>query len=242
MKKVIQKGVYIAILLLVFCIFYVCIYAISFAVEDILHKEINFTATSAYNLDPNFSEEFYEEHLQEVAKSGLESFMDEKPKVHYLDAVITYMDEPVENDISNEITEVIYELEENSCPIYTEDDVYCLAAVIYQEAGSDICSDDTRYKVADVVLNRVLDDRFPNTIRDVLEERMQYGMFWSTGVCFPERSNYECEASAVQRAYDIAYDVLGGNHSDIYGNGYVFQAEFGQGTDGFWQDGIYFGR
>lgn len=131
-------------------------------------------------------------------------------------------------------------------PAYTDDDVYCLAAVIYQEAGGDDCTDETRYMVADVVLNRVADDRFPGTVREVLEDApggcLQYGRFAITGVCFPERAELESEKHAVQRAWYIAREIAAGEHSDLYGNGYIWQAEFVQGCDGFWQDGIFFGR
>lgn len=138
-------------------------------------------------------------------------------------------------------------LETESTQEYTEDDIFCLAAVIYQEAGGDACSDDNRYYVADVVLNRVEDPRFPNSIREVLEDApggyMQYGRFSVTGVCFPERANSEYEKHAVERAYRIAEDVLvGGNHSELYGQGYVYQAEFVQGNEGFWLEGTYFGK
>lgn len=122
-----------------------------------------------------------------------------------------------------------------------------LAKVIYQEAGSDSCCDNCRRMVADVVLNRVADDRFPNTIYDVLMQERQYGRYHWTGVVWPERASYDSEKAAVERAYRIAEEVLNGTgHSDLYGQGYIWQAEFIQGTntvtcdcDGSW---IYFGR
>ena len=126
--------------------------------------------------------------------------------------------------------------------IWTEEELEALAVVIYQEAGADACSDETRRMIADVVLNRVLDERFPDTIEGVLLQPWQYGMLWQTGIVWPESAGYECNAHAVERARRIAEEVLCGKHSEIYGEGYVFQAEFGQGSEGFWKDGIYFGR
>lgn len=117
-----------------------------------------------------------------------------------------------------------------------------LAVAIYQEAGSDWISDETRRMVADVVLNRVMDDRFPDTIEGVLTQPWQYGRFCETGICWPERASQAGEQAAVERARRIAEEVLSGEHSALYGEGYVFQAEFGQGAEGFWQDGLYFGR
>lgn len=129
---------------------------------------------------------------------------------------------------------------------WSEDDVFCLAAVIYQEAGGDACSDETRRMVADVVMNRVFDERFPNTIREVLEDApggaLQYGRFALTGVCFPASADAECEQHAVERAYRIANEVLDGEHSELFGEGYIWQAEFCQGTGCIWEDGICFGK
>ena len=100
-------------------------------------------------------------------------------------------------------------------------DVEMLACVIYQEAGGDACSDLCRYYVGDVVLNRVNDERFPDTLEGVLTQRGQYGTFSRTGVVWPSRAKNPGEANAVQRAYDTAYDLLSGNHTELYGNGYI---------------------
>ena len=123
-----------------------------------------------------------------------------------------------------------------------EEMVEMLACGIYQEAGGDECSDDTRRKVGDVMLNRVMDKRFPDTLEAVLTAPGQYGRFSKTGIVWPERAGNPGEKHAVERAYRIAEELLSGQHSELYGQGYVWQAEFEQGTEGFWQDGIYFGR
>ena len=120
-------------------------------------------------------------------------------------------------------------------------DVEMLACVIYQEAGGDLCCDDCRRRVADVVLNRVESEWFPNTIYDVLTQEAQYGRFCWTGIVWPDRADNPGEAHAVERAYRIAEEVLNGQHSELYGNGYVWQAEFPQG-DTIYCCGIYFGR
>lgn len=120
-------------------------------------------------------------------------------------------------------------------------EVEMLACAIYNEAGGDACSDLCRYYVGDVILNRVADPRFPDTIEAVLTAPKQYGRFSKTGIVWPSRAKNPDEAHAVQRAYDTAYDLLSGNHSELYGAGYVWQAEFSQGS-GFWLDGLYFGK
>ena len=120
--------------------------------------------------------------------------------------------------------------------------VEMLACVIYCEAGADYISDDTRRMVGDVVLNRVEDERFPGTVEGVLTQRAQYGRFYWTGVVWPQRADSDAESAAVDCAYRIARELLTGTHSDLYGKGYIYQAEFKQGKDQVYSDGIWFGR
>lgn len=122
------------------------------------------------------------------------------------------------------------------------EDVELLAIAIYCEAGADYISDTTRYMVGDVILNRVADSRFPDTIAAVLTQKAQYGRFYWTGIVWPERAKNASEAHAVDRARQTARDLLMGNHSELYGEGYIYQAEFIQGKDTIKSDGIYFGR
>lgn len=124
---------------------------------------------------------------------------------------------------------------------YTDEELELLALVIYQEAGGDACSDDTRLKVGTVVMNRVADPRFPDTIRDVITERGQYGRLYWTGIEWPERANNPAEAHAVARAYDCAERVLQGYRALPADT--VYQAEFEQGDEVVaQQDGFYFCR
>lgn len=117
-----------------------------------------------------------------------------------------------------------------------------LACVIYQEVGGSKHCDECRRRVADVVLNRVADDRFPNSIEKVLTAKNQYGRFYYTGIKWADRHTWPGEKKAVDRAWRIAKEVMAGNHSDVYGKGYVWQAGFKQGTSGFWCCGHYFAK
>lgn len=117
-----------------------------------------------------------------------------------------------------------------------------LACVIYQEAGGDACCDECRYRVADIVLNRIASSGFPNTMYEVLTAESQYGSYHWTGVVWADRANNPGEKHAVERAYKVAEEVLNGRHSELYGNGYVWQAGFEQGSDGFWCCGHFYGR
>lgn len=126
-------------------------------------------------------------------------------------------------------------------PAYTDEDLETLALIIYQEAGGDACSDETRRMVGTVVLNRVESTRFPNTIKEVALQRAQYGRLYWTGLKWPERASKAGEAHAVARAYEVAERLLNGDRAlpaDV-----VYQAEFTQGTEVVaHQDGIYFCR
>lgn len=124
---------------------------------------------------------------------------------------------------------------------YSDEDLEILALIIYQEAGADACSDETRLMVGNVVLNRVADDRFPDSIKEVALQRAQYGRLYWTGLVWPERTTNPGEAHAVERAYDIARRLLEGER--ILPEDVIFQAEFTQGTEVVvHQDGFYFCR
>ena len=131
---------------------------------------------------------------------------------------------------------------EETVPAIDPYDIELLACVVYQEAGGDSSCDNCRRRIADVVLNRVESGDFPNDIHSVLTAKGQYGSYYYTGVKWPARAKYDVEQAAVERAYRIAEEVLSGEHSDIYGKGYVWQAGFTQGSEGFWCCGTYFGR
>ena len=147
--------------------------------------------------------------------------------------------EPVVIEIPvEEPLEVVEEPEE---PVYTMEELELLALVIYQEAGGDACSDETRLMVGNVVMNRVTDERFPNSIEEVLLQKRQYGRLYWTGLVWPERATKAVEAHAVERAYRCAEEVLNGTR--LLPDDVIFQAEFEQGTEIVaHQDGFYFCR
>lgn len=122
------------------------------------------------------------------------------------------------------------------------EDIELLARVIYQEAGGNNYCDDCRRRVADVVLNRIEDDRFPSTMLNVLRQEGQYGKYYWTGVVWPDRAWYDSEKPAVERARRIAEEVVSGQHSELYGQNYIWQAEFIQGYDWIYCCGIYYGK
>lgn len=141
----------------------------------------------------------------------------------------------------NEPVATEYAVLQEKLPIYSAEDLETLALVIYQEAGGDNCSDETRLMVGTVVLNRVADDRYPDTIADVATEYRQYGHLYWTGLKWPERAGLAQEAQAVKRAYDCATQLLDGYRA--FPADVIYQAEFPQGTEVVvQQDGFYFCR
>ena len=126
---------------------------------------------------------------------------------------------------------------------YTEAELEALALVIYQEAGSDACSDETRYMVGEVVLNRIASELFPNTMYEVLTQEAQYGRLAWDGLIWPQRANNPAEKNAVERAYTIAQKLLDGEVDRLLPDDTIYQAEFLQGSEVIaFSDGMYFCR
>lgn len=146
--------------------------------------------------------------------------------------------EPVEN-----VVETMEESLVHGAPApdktYTDEELDILALIVYQEAGGDRVSDDTRRLVAQVFLNRVNDSRFPDSFYEVATAERQYGRLYWTGIVWPDRASSQAEAHAVERAYTIAQEVLESDEP-ICPEGVIFQAEFVQGDIYAEKDGMYF--
>ena len=146
--------------------------------------------------------------------------------------------EPVENIVETAEDSLVH-----SDPLpdktYTDEELDILALIVYQEAGGDGVSDDTRRLVAQVFLNRVNDSRFPDSFYEVATAKRQYGRLYWTGIIWPDRASSQAEAHAVERAYKIAQEVLESDEP-VCPEGVIFQAEFVQGEIYAEQDGMYF--
>ena len=99
---------------------------------------------------------------------------------------------------------------------YTEDDLYVLSHIISAEAGN--CSEDMMLSVGSVVLNRVADDRFPDTISEVVFQEGQYAPTWD-GAYYNEPT--EAAKKVAKRLLEEGSQIDGS---------VVFQAEFPQGN------------
>lgn len=88
--------------------------------------------------------------------------------------------------------------EPSEAPVYykmyfTEDDVTEVAKMLWGEARG--CTRDNQIKCVWVVLNRVDDDRFPDTIQGVLEQPSQF-------------HGYSESFPVTDELYNVAFDVL----------------------------------
>lgn len=176
---------------------------------------------------------------------GIKSKKELEDNITYLEPNLVMLKYEEPTDLSSDDTaETSYD-GKGGLECDSKEDVEHMACVIYQEAGGDACCDMCRRRVADVVLNRVKDPRFKGTTIDEIlldaDPAPQWGLYSVTGIVWPEKASYPEEAAAVQRAWDTAFDVLEGNHSDLTED-YIWCAEFPQGTDVIECCGIYFGK
>lgn len=110
---------------------------------------------------------------------------------------------------------------------YTDSDLDILSHLICGEAEG--CSRDMKLSVGSVVLNRVKDERFPDTIEEVVFQEGQYSCTWD--------GNYYRTPS--EDTIDIAKYLL--NNGSVLEPEVVWQAEFVQGNGIFKQiDNMYF--
>ena len=115
---------------------------------------------------------------------------------------------------------------------YTDEDLYILSHIISAEAGN--CSEDMMLSVGSVVLNRVQDDRFPDTIEEVVFQQGQYSPTWN-GAYYAEPTEAACEVAKALLEEGPAIDPS-----------VVWQAEFVQGEgvydtiDSPWGTTMYF--
>ena len=104
-----------------------------------------------------------------------------------------------------------------SSPVYADydTDLWYLSRVIQTESG--FCSQEMQEAVGSVVLNRVADDRFPDSIPEVIEQPGQYST-----------ASYLASVEPTQEAINVAVDLLE-NGSKLPAD-IVWQANFSQGS------------
>lgn len=111
---------------------------------------------------------------------------------------------------------------------YTEDDIL-LARLIYAEASST--SEDDMYAVGTVVMNRVADKRFPNTLEGVIYQKGQYSCTFNEG-------NKKFNSEPPERLKEIAREILDGKRT--LPENVIFQAQFKQGKGVYKKIGVHY--
>lgn len=106
-----------------------------------------------------------------------------------------------------------------SYPRYTFDDMYLLAKIVANEAGSSWLPWNWKAGVAEVVVNRVASSKYPNTISGVIYQSDQYA-----GVYGSRFSNMVPNSTCAR----VAVWILNGNR--VFGDpSILYQANFPQG-------------
>ena len=100
---------------------------------------------------------------------------------------------------------------------YTDEDLYVLSHIIQCEAG--YCEREMMEGVGSVVLNRVADPRFPNTITEVVNQPGQYR---------PVTDGIFTSAVPTDLVMEVSVDLL--EHGSKFPPEVVWQANFKQGT------------
>ena len=118
---------------------------------------------------------------------------------------------------------------------YTDEDVRILATTVFYEAG---CTTEMRQYVAQVVLNRVADSRFPNTIYGVVTAPGQYAGNYVTAEATQAIKDKDAKngTNYYNTCVNSAKKAMMGK-VDMPSN-VIFQANFTQGT-GVWK-AIYY--
>ena len=109
-------------------------------------------------------------------------------------------------------------------------------AVISSVRGSETASDVTMIMVGNVILNRVDDSRYPDTVDQVLCQPMQFSCFSESGMKWVGRG--ATDAAWQKRCMDAAERVMNGERLLSYGVVYVSGTK--QGTVEAQLDGLYF--
>ena len=98
---------------------------------------------------------------------------------------------------------------------YSDDDLWYLSHVIQAESG--YCQREMMEGVGSVVLNRVADERFPGTIREVIEQPGQYSTL-----------SWLSSQNPTEEVMDVTIDLL--ENGSKFPENVVWQANFPQGS------------
>lgn len=111
-----------------------------------------------------------------------------------------------------------------------EQELDLLARLIQAEAGADWCTDELQRAVGSVVLNRMGDERYPDTMKEVIYQKGQYSTAKSGKI----------NQAATDRAKANAEYLL--TEGSTLPDEIIYQANFKQGKVYKELQGVYFGK
>lgn len=155
------------------------------------------------------------DNVQKVEISGSTTVYVVTPQVEEVEETkVTEESVPVEEEIEPEpeLAEV------KSYYSYTEEELDLLSRLIEAEGGAE--SYDTKLKIGSVVMNRVADSKFPNTIREVIYAKNQFSVttIKINGVTMIDRPADEESKKAAKEVLDNG-TVLPNNVLFFYADG-----------------------
>ena len=114
-------------------------------------------------------------------------------------------------------------------PVVDPEELDLLARLIQEEAGSDWCTDELQRAVGSVVLNRMDDKRYPDTMHGVIYQKGQYSTAKRLDKTTPTERVRKNAEYLLANGSTLPEDV-------------IFQANFKQGKVYKELQGVYFGK
>ena len=112
----------------------------------------------------------------------------------------------------------------------TEDEYELMAQIVYLESRGEPF--DGQQAVAEVILNRVIADNFPDTVTDVLYQKGQFATIHSLHLAEPTQTQYDAIDAALYGPSilpdDVVFFSVGGENDRVWGEigGHVFCREY----------------
>lgn len=129
-----------------------------------------------------------------------------------IDTEVVYVEVPVETTTAQSEVE-FYDEDENPYTGIDEYSYQLLAEIVWHEAGMETIGIYDKAHIAAAVMNRVYDERFPNTVYENLIDQSQFPGFY-VGICTPTQICYD----AVD--YYFAHPYEFDNSNSWYGTGF----------------------
>ena len=129
-----------------------------------------------------------------------------------IDTEVVYVEVPVETTTTQNEVE-FYDEDENPYTGIDEYSYQLLAEIVWHEAGMETIGIYDKAHIAAAVMNRVYDERFPNTVYENLIDQSQFPGFY-VGTCTPTQICYD----AVDYYFAHSYEF--DNSNSWYGTGF----------------------